>query len=427
MKIAIAGYGIEGESNYRYWSRDASNELTIVDHKQVPDRALPEGVPTILGPDAFEKLEGFDMVIRTAGLAPNAIKTDGKIWSSTNEFFEKCPVDIIGVTGTKGKGTTSSLITSILKASGRNVWLVGNVGQAPLDILDQISDGDIVVYELSSFQLWDIERSPKLAVVLFIEQEHLDIHDDLSDYLGAKANITKYQTEQNSVIFYSQNDYATSIAEASKGRKIGFPDEATAHVKEGNFYYNEQLICSTKELNLKGEHNLINTVAAIDTAWEYTQDTAAITSGISSFKGLPHRLALVKTVDGVDYYDDSIATTPSAAIAALKAFNEPKVIILGGSSKGSDFSELAEELTKHDVQAVLIGQEAETIATALRAVGFDRFEIIENANAEAFTRRAAELAKPGSVVLLSPAAASFGLFKDYADRGDQFIQSVNRL
>jgi UDP-N-acetylmuramoylalanine--D-glutamate ligase len=180
-------------------------------------------------------------------------------------------------------------------------------------------------------------------------------------------------------------------------------------------------------LQIRGEHNITNAIAAIDAVWKYVQDPAIITNGLANFKGLPHRLAFVTTVNGVKYYDDSIATTPASAIAALRAFSEPKVIILGGSSKGSDFSELAVELTKHDVQAILIGDEANTIAAALKTAGFTKFEIIEQATAEKFVRRAAELAKSGSVVLLSPAAASFGLFKNYADRGEQFQAAVAAL
>ena len=162
--------------------------------------------------------------------------------------------------------------------------------------------------------------------------------------------------------------------------------------------------------------------------WPYTQDVAAITDGLHSFTGLPHRLAFVAEVGGVRNYDDRIATTPTSAIAALRAFPDTrKVLILGGSSKGSDFSELASELLHHDVSVVLIGAEALVIAQALDTVGFTAYESIENATAELFTRRAAALAQPGDVVLLSPAAASFGLFKNYADRGEQFVAAVQKL
>lgn len=427
MKIAIAGYGVEGEANFAYWSQDPSNEITIVDQKDVPDRPLPERIPALLAPDAFEQLDGFDLVIRTAGLAPHKIKTDGKIWSATNEFFAKCPAEIIGVTGSKGKGTTASLITSILEAAGRKVWLVGNIGQPSLEILDQIQPEDLVVYELSSFQLWDIEKSPQTAVVLFIEQEHLDVHKDMAEYVTAKSNIARFQTVDDIVIYNAENSYASSIAELSKAVKVGFPSEFTAHVRDDSFYNGEQELCSVDSLKIAGQHNVDNATAAIDAIWKYTQEPQAIERGLTNFKGLPHRLSFVRTVNGVDYYDDSIATTPGSAIAALRAFDRPKIIILGGSSKGSDFSELADELTRHDAQAILIGEEAERIAEALRSAGFESFESIEQATAKKFVKRASELAQPGSVVLLSPSAASFGQFKNYVDRGEQFIAAVNQL
>lgn len=427
MKIAIAGYGIEGQENFRYWSRLPENQVTIVDEKGT-GAPIPEGVASIVGPHAFKQLEGFDLVIRTAGLAPHKITTNGKIWSATNEFFEKSPAPIIGVTGSKGKGTTASLIASILQEAGQKVWLVGNIGISALSVLDQIQPDDIVVYELSSFQLWDLQRSPQVAVVLFIEREHLDVHASMEEYVEAKAQITRHQIPGDILIYNADNQYSKHIARSSVAQKIGYPSDEAAHVVDGWFYYGQQQLVSVDTLTIPGVHNIDNALAAIDAAWPFTQDVNAIESGLSDFTGLPHRLAFVDTVNDVDYYDDSIATTPGSAIASLRAFaDKPKVIILGGSAKGSEFNELATELTKHDVQAVLIGDEAVKIAEALQAVGFSKYEIIDNATAELFTRKAAELAKPGSVVLLSPAAASFGLFKNYADRGEQFIAAVNNL
>ncbi|MEO6110134.1 MAG: UDP-N-acetylmuramoyl-L-alanine--D-glutamate ligase [Candidatus Saccharimonadales bacterium] len=425
MKIAIAGYGVEGQASYEYYSKDTNNQITIAD--QNPDFVGPEGVPCIVGPDAFEKLTDFDLVLRSPPIAPKKIKTQGKIWSVTNEFFAKCPADIIGVTGSKGKGTTSSLIASILGHTDRKVWLLGNIGEPAIAHLDQITLNDIVVYELSSFQLWDIERSPKTAVVLFIEQEHLDVHESMEEYVNAKGNITRFQSEDDILVFNAENQYSRSIADTSKARKVGYPTALTTHVADGQFMNGEHIICSTDILQIRGEHNVTNAIAAIDAVWAYTQDVAVITAGLRDFKGLKHRLSFVGEVEGVQYYDDSIATTPASAIAALRAFEQPKVIILGGSSKGSDFTELAKELIQHDVQAILIGEEAEVIAEACRQAGFEKFEIIEQATAASFVKRAYELATAGSVVLLSPAAASFGLFKDYADRGDQYTAAVEAL
>ena len=426
MKIAIAGYGLEGESNYHYWAVDRGNDITIVDQKQ-PERELPSGVASIIGDDAFDKLQNFDLVVRTAGLAPRKINTYGKIWSATNEFFAKCPAPIIGVTGSKGKGTTASLIASILEHSGRNVWLLGNIGKPGLDVLGDIQQSDVVVYELSSFQLWDLEKSPHIAVVLFIEQEHLDVHIDMIEYVAAKANITKYQNEGDILIYNQSNEYAKFIAKDSKAQLISYTDIATAHVAEGNFYYGEQIICSVDQLKIIGRHNQDNACAAIDAVWGFTHDTDIITKGINAFSGLPHRLHFIRKVNDVEYYDDSIATTPSSAIAALRSFSQPKVIILGGSSKGSDFIELGNELARQNVKAILMGAEANNIALACEKAGFKKYEIIKNPTMSKVVNRASKLAKSGSVVLLSPASASFGLFKNYSDRGEQFEAAVAAL
>ncbi|HUC96582.1 MAG TPA: UDP-N-acetylmuramoyl-L-alanine--D-glutamate ligase [Candidatus Saccharimonadales bacterium] len=426
MKIAIAGYGIEGEASYRYWSTNPDNQITIVDRRQ-PDCIVPAGVPTIIGIDAPEKLQGFDLVIRTPRMRPDMIKTDGKIWSITNEFFDKCPATIIGVTGSKGKGTTASLIASILEAAGKRVYLLGNIGKPALDILPQIQKSDIVVYELSSFQLWDMKKSPHIAIVLFIEQEHLNVHLDMGEYVQSKANITKYQTAEDVLIYNKSNKYSQMIADESKAELIGYTDISTAHTSHGFFYYGEQKICSVDSLGIVGKFNHDNACAAIDAIWGITNDTTAIEKGLESFKGLPHRLQLVRELNGVKYYDDSIATIPGAAIAALKAFDAPEVIILGGSSKGSNFTELGEELARHDVAAILIGDEAENIANSCKKAGFKDFEVISYISMNQIVARAKTLAKSGGVVLLSPACASFGLFKNYTDRGELFSAAVNKL
>lgn len=433
MKIAIAGYGVEGKSNYEYFSQWPGAEVTIVDESKQPKLPLPVKVPTILGRGAFKKLKDFDLVVRTAGLSPDKIQTDGKIWTATNEFFEKCPAPIIGVTGSKGKGTTSSMITSILEAAGKRVWLVGNIGVASLSALQEISETDVVVYELSSFQLWDAERSPNVAVVLGIEPEHLDVHRSFEDYVAAKANIRRFQGSGDLCVYNSENFYSRSIAEMNEAPSLpyGISRKDGVYVKGEFFYVNEQIICSTSEVQLKGWHNVDNACAAIGVAHHLGISNDEIAAGLRNFKGLPHRLWYVTTIDEVEYYDDSIATTPTSAIAALRAFEQPKVIILGGSFKGSDFTELAQEMLHHDVWAILIGEEATAIAKAFRKAKFDHYEIIKPPHIGSIMKKvvkeAHKMAGPGSVVLLSPSAASFGLFRDYVDRGKQYQAAVNDL
>jgi UDP-N-acetylmuramoylalanine--D-glutamate ligase len=430
MNIAIAGYGLEGEENYKYWAAQGDHTITIVDEKMVPDRPLPEDVPTLLGPGVFEQLQDFDMVIRTAGLSPFKIKTNGKIWSATNEFFEKSPAKIIGVTGTKGKGTTSSLIASIFEAAGKKVWLVGNIGTSAIEALERIGSEDIVVFELSSFQLWDIERSPHTAVVLLIEPDHLNVHIDMEDYVAAKGHIRTHQLDGDICIYHPTNHYSHQIALSNSHGQIlryGIPEDGGVYERDGEFLQRGEVICPTSVLQLIGAHNVENACAAITVAREHGLSIDAIEEGLKSFRGLKHRLSFVRETQGVRYYDDSIATTPGSAIAALRAFDTPKIIILGGASKGTDFSVLAREMKQHDVKAILIGDEATNIARTLDAESISQYEIIENATMPFVVSRAHTLAAPGSVVLLSPSSASFGLFKDYADRGDQFIAAVNSL
>jgi len=315
----------------------------------------------------------------------------------------------------------------MLEAAGKKVWLVGNIGSPALDVLGQTTPTDIVVYELSSFQLWDIEKSPHIAIILFIEQEHLDNHIDMNDYIQAKTNITKYQKPDDILIYNQSNQYAIDVAKGSIAQLTGYPNDKTAHVFEECFYYNEQKICSVNSLSIVGKFNYDNACAAIDAVGGITNNAAAIEKGLTTFKGLPHRLQLVRELDGVKYYDDSIATIPGAAIAALRAFDGPKVVVLGGSSKGSNFTQLGNELKNHDVSVILVGDEAENIAKACRAAGFSNFEILNGISMAKIVSRAQSHAKPGGVVLLSPACASFGLFKNYSDRGNQFIDAVNKL
>ncbi len=424
MKIAIAGYGTEGKTNYTYWNTP-DNDVIIVDERDIPTSELPLNANVITGEGAFERLQVFDMVIRSPGVAPRKIHTDGKVWSATNEFFAKCPAQIIGVTGTKGKGTTSSLIASILRSAGKTVHLVGNIGQPALDALSDVQPEDIVVYELSSFQLWDLDKSPQVAVVLMIEPDHLDVHADFTEYVAAKANIAANQLTTDRVVYYAHNKWSTQIAEESVGQRLPYPTERTAHVRGDYFYYGETELCEVENVQLAGAHNLENACGAITATWPWVQDPLVIAEGLRSFDGLPHRLKLIRELDGVAYYDDSIATTPGSAIAAINAFSAPKTIILGGSDKGADYNELVALCKATATRVIAIGQTGKGIKRLC-----DKNDVVcEQASsmidAVEKARRSSE--QQGGVVILSPASASFDMFKGYADRGEQFIAAVEAL
>ncbi len=428
MKIALLGYGIEAESAYKYFSKKYPDaKFVIYESKPNTKKPLPEGIEFHGGVKSFNDIEA-DIAVRTPAINPKKINVSGKVTSVTKLFFENCPAPIIGVTGTKGKGTTASLISEILKVAGKKVWLVGNIGEPALNILDEVQPEDIIVYELSSFQLWDLAISPHVAVVLMVEPEHLDVHENNEDYVQAKGSIARFQSVEDSVIYYKNNEVSKSIAQISKGKKVPYPDESYVHEKGGYFYWQQQKICSTQVLKLPGKHNIENACAAIASAWSWTQDKDAIEKGLSSFKGLPHRLKFVATKGEVDYYDDSIATTPGSTIAALKAFDQPKVAILGGSSKGSDFTQLATEMNNLFIKKVLlIGEEAQHIKKDLDKTGFTNYEVLSNVDMSDIVKRASELADSGDVVILSPACASFDMFKNYEARGNEFINEVENL
>lgn len=441
MKIAIAGYGLEGKQNYKYFNKPG-NDLTIVDERE--DIDTPSDAKYITGDGAYDDMSQFDMVIRTAGLSPLKIKKAKLVWSATNEFFAKCKAPIIGVTGTKGKGTTSSFITSILRASSKKVHLVGNIGVPALSVLPDIRPEDFVVYEMSSFQLWDIKYSPHIAVVLMIEPDHLDVHTDFEDYLKAKSNIRRWQNLNDICIYHPSNPFSQKIAsvtlatldQTTKGdylnniHRYGIKDDGLVYIKDDFFYTNDRKICPISCVKLPGKHNLENACAAMSAVLELKLDISdnQFAEGLRSFTGLPHRLKYVSEINDVKFYDDSISTTPGSAIAAIKSFTSPKVLILGGSYKGGDFTDLVKEIKKSNIrQIILMGDEANRIEQFLKDAGIVKYVNLERCSMFEIVSKAASAASPGDVVILSPACASFGMFKNYQDRGKKFINAVDLL
>jgi len=429
MKIAIAAYGLEGQASYRYYSKDPSNEITIFDNN--PDFVGPEGVTTVTGPDAFDHLQDFDLVLRSPPIAPDLLKTTAKIWSGTNEFFAQSPAQIVGVTGTKGKGTTSSMIASILEAAGKKVWLVGNIGTAALDILPNMTASDIVVYEMSSFQLWDIETSPHIAVVLPIEPDHLNVHKDMDDYVAAKGNIRRFQKEGDICIYHPRNDYARQISElnsvASKER-YGIADDGGAYLKDDAFYTGEHIICSADEMQVPGAHNIENATAAISVALQLGISNDDIATGLRNFKGLPHRIEFVRELNGVEYYNDSFSSAPGATVAAINAFTKPELVVLGGIDKGADFNEMVETIKIHDnvKEVVLIGEVRHKLQTLLAEAGVTtKVTVFDGRTMSEIVDYLVSQAVAGDLVLLSPGCASFDMFRDFYDRGTQFRTLVN--
>ena len=430
MKIAIVGFGLEGQAAYEYWKN--SGDITICDINKV---AVPANVKFQSGPAYLDNIESFDLIVRSPGIRPSelvlAAGTDisSRVTSNTNEFFRVSPTkNIIGITGTKGKGTTSSLIAGILENAGKTVHLGGNIGVPPLKLLEaNIGPDDWVVLELSSFQLIDCNYSPHIGVCLMVVPEHLDWHYELNDYFNAKSHLFRHQNKDDITVYYADNENSRRIASIGQGTKIPFFKPPGAYVENDLIKIDGQTLCQTKELGLIGAHNWQNVCAAVTTCWQVSNDPEPIVKTLKTFKGLEHRLEFVAEIGGAKYFDDSFATTPEAATVAVDSFPEPKIVILGGSDKGASYAELAASINNADVRSVvLVGDQAERIGRALKRVGFERTSLGGSGMSEIVAQCVA-LARPGDVVLLSPACASFDMFLNYKDRGEQFKRVVLEL
>ncbi len=409
MKIAILGYGKEGKSAESYFQKQ-HHDIKIFDN------FTPEDI-------AQKDFSDFDLILRSPSLQPHLG------WSSmTKYFFDHCPCPIIGVTGTKGKGTTCSMITAILKSLGHKVWLVGNIGTPALDILDQVQSQDVVVYEMSSFQLWDLEKSPHVAVVLRVESDHLNVHKDYDDYVSAKTNIVRHQTAQDFCIYNQNNTVSTNIAMQSAGTKIPYPVANKS----------AQLSHILDTLKLPGQHNRENAEAALNAVAAYLGQsleellehyTMPIHETLANFQGLPHRLQFLRELKNVKYYDDNFSSAFPAMDVALAAFpNQPIILITGGKDRGIDLTPTRERLlyTPNLAKVFLIGETGKKLTSDADKTKYQ----FCNTLAEAFTdarQLAEEIAKDSStptILLMSPGAPSFDMFRNFADRGEQFQKLV---
>ena len=457
-KILIAGFGVEGKSTFEF----------------LKGKGLEADVA-----ENFNKIESvmdYDVVFRSPGISyydSKLVKERGngaEITSQIKLFMDLCPAQTIGITGTKGKGTTATLIYEILKASRKDVYLGGNIGVPAISLLDKLSEDSIAVLELSSFQLIDLAKSPNIAVVLNITEDHLDIHADRDEYVEAKTSIVRYQTNDDFAVINVDYETSSSFRNLTKAQIFEIstssviPSAAATEVRSplknnggmrfllASFYEvgrndndcgicyinnndavelvdggNEVKIASLEDLQLRGRHNLENVCAAVAASYLAGADLESIRKTVRTFKGLEHRLEFVAEVGRVKYYNDSFATTPEATLAAINAFDEPIILIAGGSRKAADYIEMGKAIAERVKIVFLIGDTTEEIKEKILAVN-SRVEVREGFEGmEKLVKKASGAAKPGYVVVLSPGCASFGLFHNYKERGELFKQAVGRL
>ncbi|HKU18869.1 MAG TPA: UDP-N-acetylmuramoyl-L-alanine--D-glutamate ligase [Candidatus Saccharimonadales bacterium] len=433
MNVAIVGYGIEGQSAVRYYQAQGA-DITVCD--QDASKTLPAEVHGQLGPDYLVNLDRFDVIVRTVGMHPKLILEKnpgvaGKITTTINEFMRVCPTkNVIGVTGTKGKGTTATLIVKMLEAMGHKVFLGGNFGVPALDFLPQLTSDSWVVMELSSFMLYDITYSPHIAICLMVQPEHLDWHGTAEDYYASKAHLFVHQKQDDIAIYYERSELSHKIASHSPGRKITYYAEPGAYIHNGNIMIDQTVLCATNELKLLGEHNWQNVCAAATAVWQVEQAPDAIRQVLTSFTGLPHRLEFVRELNGVRYFNDSFASDPYASEAAIAAISGPKVLIIGGYERMLPLEQFAQTVLKHqhDIRTIiLIGASAVRTGTALKAAGFTNFKISPAKAMDDIVAEARLHAHKGDSVVLSPGFASFDMFTNFEVRGNAFKKAVHAL
>ncbi len=430
-KIALLGLGLENKALLDFLYKKHKNlDITICDARKVSEikKRFPEikNYKNIKWQTELKyksNLENFSLLFRSPGWPiscpqiQSALKSGSTLSSPMNLFFELCPSkNIVGVTGTKGKGTTASLIHEIIKKSGKNCFLGGNIGIAPFKFIQKIKENDWVVLELSSFQLEDLKYSPKIAVITNLFKEHLspadpinpNFHKNIDTYFSAKLNIALKQ---------KNNDFLI-INEKLKGNIKKYP------IKSKKICFKK----SETPSKLVGDFNKENISASEKVAEILKINKKTIKGVIKNFSNLNHRLELVKTINEVKYFDNSFATTPESTILDLKSFQKNIILIAGGADKGADFSNLAKEIKKRISLLILFpGAGTERIKSELKKIKFPTNKMIIAQNMPEAVNFSKNKAKKGDVVLLSTACASFGLFKNYKERGDLFQSAVKKL
>ena len=442
--VAVLGIGVSNTPLVRLLL-DHGIRVTACDKRTreelgaLADELEGAGCALRLGPDYLEGLHE-DVIFRTPGLRPDmpqiaAAVANGSVLTSEMEaFFQVCPCPIIAVTGSDGKTTTTTLIAELLKAAGNTVWLGGNIGHPLLCDAEGMQPHDYAVLELSSFQLMTMDRSPHIAVVTNLAPNHLDIHRDMAEYVAAKENIFRHQTAGDIAVFNADNAITAEQSTRAAGRSRRFSRQSP--LSDGVFLRGDDIVCrgpegeriimQTSDIRIPGVHNVENYMAAIAAVDGLVPD-AVIRDFARSFGGVEHRIELVRTLHGVRYYNDSIASSPSRTIAGLRSFKEKVILIAGGYDKHIPFDVLGPEVTAHVKLLVLCGATAGKIRAAVETAPDYRPghpEIIEVTPFRAAVEAARDRAVPGDVVTLSPACAAFDQFKNFAERGKVFKEIV---
>lgn len=442
-KIAVLGIGVSNQPLIRLL---LAHGLHVTACDKTPREQLDPAVLELeqagavlhTGADYLDHLTA-DVVFRTPGMHPEnpalvKLREQGSVITSEMEaFFSVCPCEIFAVTGSDGKTTTTTLIAEILRQAGRTVWVGGNIGQPLLDRIPEMTASDLAVVELSSFQLMDMTHSPKVAVVTNLAPNHLDVHKDMEEYIAAKRNIFAYQDTGDKLVLNADNEITAGFASQARGEVTLFSRKKSLErgvcVRDGMICYHTRPILAADDILIPGVHNLENYMAAIAAVDGLVSDET-IREYAKSFGGVAHRIELVRQLDGVRYYNDSIASSPTRTIAGLRSFSEKVILIAGGYDKHIPYDVLGPEIVKSVKCLILTGATSDKIQQATQQAPDytpGNPEIRRCENLEQAVHTAHDVAQPGDVVILSPASASFDCFRNFEERGNKFKQYVNAL
>lgn len=448
QRVAVVGIGVSNTPLIQLLVR-AGVKVTACDKRtreQFDGQAAALeslGVELHLGPDYLDGLRNYPVIFRTPGLRPDVpqlldAKEHGSVITSEMEvFFQVCPCRILAVTGSDGKTTTTSIIAGLLKAAGYNTFVGGNIGRPLLADAGDMSPEDMVVVELSSFQLMTMDRSAEIAVVTNLAPNHLDVHTSMEEYVSAKQNIYRHQNAGGLVVLNYDNDITRSFADDAVGEVTFFSRkerlEQGVYVHDGAIWVSDEhgprRVLPLLDILLPGDHNVENYMAAIGAVNGLVPDEV-IRAFAASFQGVEHRIELVRTLREVRYYNDSIASSPSRTIAGLRCFPEKVILIAGGYDKHIPFDTLGPEIVAHVKKLFLTGATASKIRAAVEAApdyAPGAPEIVEIDDFKETVLAAHRAAEPGDVVILSPAGAAFDKFKNFMERGAFFKEIVNSL
>jgi UDP-N-acetylmuramoylalanine--D-glutamate ligase len=451
--VVVLGFARQGQALAR-WLPTVGAQVIVSDTRDFGELAeavldfVDSPISYALGGHPVELLDEADLLCLSGGVSPTlpicveAIERGIPLSNDAQLFLERCPATVIGVTGSAGKTTTTTLVGKMCEAAGRTTWVGGNIGEVLLDHLPSIQPDHLVIMELSSFQLELMTDSPQIACVLNVTPNHLDRHNSMEAYMAAKANVFLHQSGTNLCVFGYDDPGSNTLAEQAVGRVAWFSNRDM--VTDGAFLAGNRLmvvgagspdgqphvVCGREDVRLRGEHNLRNVLAACAIAGAAGVPVEVMRETIRNFTGVPHRLEIVRTIGGVTYVNDSIATAPERVIAALRSFDEPIILLAGGRDKKLPWAEMVTLAVQKVRHLVTFGEYGPAIAEYARTAQLlgGRMEGIDSSKTlDEAVKRAAEVARPGDIVLLSPGGTSYDSYEDFQARGEHFRALVEAL